>query len=121
MILTMDSKILCVGTNFSSQLMVREAIVHSFCCEARQSDGGKEVGCLGLDDNVSGSKHAIGELMCCSSVDREALRLDLTLMLHTHGSSLISICKLRGAFTLSLCVLLPSTTPKHNFGELYNQ
>ena len=59
---------------------VREAIAHSFCCVARQSDGGKEVGCLGLDDNVTRSKHAIGELMCCSNVYRDALLLVLTMM-----------------------------------------
>ena len=72
-----------MGTNLNSQLIVREAIAHSFCCVALQSDWGKEVGCLGLDDNVTRPKHAIGEQGCCSNLQEcSAIRLDNICCIH---------------------------------------
>ena len=48
---------------------------------ACKSDGGEEDGCLGPDDNVTGSK-VHRELVCCSRVYEDALRVDL-IIAHT--------------------------------------
>ena len=103
MIFTLGWKPLCVGTNFSSQLM------SAAVCLGR---AGVFLTTLEVSEVILGQDNPGHLHTCIGGCDWIGYHL-----LHTLAPARLVSANCGGGFTLSLCVLLPPSSPKHFLGK----